>query len=57
MDMSDRLEIWARTADWALPVYGAILAVGLTVSGVAIARAAGVPDRAGTVAFADEVTV
>jgi hypothetical protein len=26
--MSDRLGIWARTAVWALPVYGALLAIG-----------------------------
>lgn len=40
-----------------VPFLQPVAAMGLTVAGVAIARAAGVPDREGTVAFADEVTV
>jgi hypothetical protein len=40
-----------------VPFLQPLAAIGLTVAGVAIARAASVPDRAGTVAFADEVTV
>lgn len=38
------------------PFLQPVAAIGLTVASVAIARAAGVPDHAGTV-FADEVTV
>ena len=40
-----------------VPFLQPVAAIGLTVAGVAIAQVAGVPDRAGTVAFADEVTV
>lgn len=40
-----------------VPFLQPVAAIGLTVASVAIARAAGVPDREGTVAFADEVTV
>jgi hypothetical protein len=40
-----------------VPFLQPLAAIGLTVAGVAIARAAGVPDRAGTVEFADEVAV
>ena len=40
-----------------VPFLQPLAAIGLTVAGVVIARAAGVPDREGTAAFADEVTV
>ena len=40
-----------------VPFLQPVAAIGLTVASVAIARAAGVPDREGTVAFVDEVTV
>ena len=40
-----------------VPFLQPLAAIALTVAGVAIARAAGVPDREGTVPFADEVTV
>jgi hypothetical protein len=40
-----------------VPFLQPLAAIGLTVASLAIARAAGVSDREGTVAFADEVTV
>lgn len=40
-----------------VPFLQPVAAIALTVAGVAIARAAGVPDREGTGVFADEVTV
>lgn len=69
---SRRVRTWPRWAGMAfavsitvfavgvlveIPFLQPLAAIGVAVAGVAIARAAGVPNRAETVALADEVTV
>ena len=55
--LSASIAVFAIGVFVEVPFLQPVAATGLTVAGVAIARAAGVPDRESTAAFTDEVTV
>ena len=57
MTFATSITVFAIGVVVEVPFLQPLAAIGLTAAGAAIARAAGVPDREGIVATADEVTV